>query len=170
MIAQSLNNKHNRSVQFEERYTAVVGSGTYYLFPFSPKDGKGRTIAKKLFDSFKDTVLERKLAIVGTNGTASITGKYNGFVRGLEELLNKLLQWIVCLLYTNKLPLQLVFGVLDGFLSGPDTFAAPLEKNCMGLCQVGLLLDSNIVSAFFVFTYSSRAGCQRLEYGSSLCL
>ena len=89
MIAQSLNNKHNRSEQFEERYTAVVGSGTYYLSPFSPKDGKGGTIAKKLFDSFKDTVLERKLAIVGTNGTASMTGKYNGCVRGLEELLNK---------------------------------------------------------------------------------
>ena len=128
MIAQSLNNKHNRSVQFEERYAAVVGSGTYYFSPFSPKDGKGRTIAKKMFDSFKDTVLERKLAIVGTNGTASMTGKYNGCVRGLEELLNKPLQWIVCLLYTNKLSLQLVFGVLDGFLSGPDIFAAPLEK------------------------------------------
>ena len=170
MIAQRPNNKRNRSVQFEERYTAVVGSGTNYLSPFSPKDGKGRTIAKKFFDSFKDTVLERKLAIVGTNGTVSMTGKYNGCVRGLEELLNKPLQWIVCLLYTNELSLQLVFGVLDGFLSGPDTFAAPVGKNCVGLRQVGLLLDFNIVSAFFVFSYSSRAGCQRLEYGSSSCL
>ena len=74
MIVQGPNSKHNRSVQLEERYTAVSGPGTYYLSHFSPEDGKGRTIAKKLFDLFKDTELELELAIVGTNGTASMTG------------------------------------------------------------------------------------------------
>ena len=77
-------------------------------------------------------MLEHKLAIVGTNGTASMTGKYNGCLRGLEEFLNKPLQWIVCLLYFNELPLQLVFGVLDGSLSGPDTFAEPIGKKLRG--------------------------------------
>ena len=96
MIAQAPNNKHNRSVQLEERYTAVSGPDTYYLSHFSPKDGKGRTIAKKLFDLFKDTELELKLAIVGANGTASMTGKHNGCLRGFEELLNKPLQCGLC--------------------------------------------------------------------------
>ena len=128
MIVQGPNNKRNRSVQLEERYTAVSGPGTYYLSHFSPEDCKGGTIAKKLFDLFKDTELELKLAIVGTNGTASMTGKHNGCLRGLEELLNKPLQWIVCLLYTNELPLRVVFGVLDGSLSGPDTFVGPIGK------------------------------------------
>ena len=77
---------------------------------------------------FKDTELELKLAIVGANGTASTTGKHNGCLRGLEELLNKPLQWIVCLLYTNELPLRVVFGVLDGSLSGPDTFVGLIGK------------------------------------------
>ena len=71
--------------------------------------------------------MELKLAIVGTNGTASMTGKHNGCLHGLEELLNKPLHWIVCLLYTNELPLRLVFGVLDGSLSCPGTFAGPIE-------------------------------------------
>ena len=107
----------------------MVGEpGIYYLSHFSPEDGKGRTIAKKLFDSFKDTKLERKLAIVGTNGTASMTGKYNGCIGKLEKLLNKPLQWIVCLLHTKELPLRLVFGVLDGSVSGPVTFAGPIGK------------------------------------------
>ena len=128
MIVQGPNNKHNRSVQLEERYTAVSEPGTYYLSHFSPKDGKGRTIAKKLFDLFKDTELELKLAIVRANGTASMTGKRNGCLRGLEKLLNKSLQWIVCLLYTNELSLRVVFGVLDGSLSGSDTFAGPIGK------------------------------------------
>ena len=65
---------------------------------------------------------------MGANGTASKTGKHNGCLRGLEELLNKPLQWIVCLLYTNELPLRVMFGVLNGSLSGPDTFAGPIEK------------------------------------------
>ena len=91
-IVQGPNNKHNRSVQLEERYTAVSGPGTDYLSHVSPEDGKGRTIAKKLFDLFKNTELELKLAIVGANGTASMTGKHNGCLRGLEDLLKKPLQ------------------------------------------------------------------------------
>ena len=85
-------------------------------------------IAKKLFDLFKDTELKLKLAIVGAIGTASMTGKHNGCLRGLEELLNKPLQWIVCLLHTNELPLRVVFGVFDGFLSDPDTFVGSIGK------------------------------------------
>ena len=76
--------------------------------------------------------MEHKLAIVGTDGTASLTGKYNGCISGLKELLNKPLQWIVCLLHTNELPLQLVFGVLDGSISGPVTFAGPIGKKLHG--------------------------------------
>ena len=38
----------------------------------------------------------------------------------------------MCLLYTNELPLRLVFGVLDGSLSGPDTFAGPIGKKLNG--------------------------------------
>ena len=59
------------------------------LTHFSPEDGKGRTIAQKLFDSFSGTELEGKLAIVGTDGTASMTGKHNGCIRSLEELLHR---------------------------------------------------------------------------------
>ena len=93
---------------------------------------KAELLQKKLFDSLKDTELEHKLAIVGTDGTASMTGKYNGCIRGLEELLNKPLQWIVCLLHTNELSLRHVFGALDGSTSGPDTFAGPTGKKLHG--------------------------------------
>ena len=72
------------------RTPAVVGKpGTYNLSHFSPENGKGRIIAKKLFGLFNDTKLEHKLAIVETDGNASMTGKYNGCVSGLEKLLNE---------------------------------------------------------------------------------
>ena len=95
--------------------------------------------------------MEYKLAIFGRDGTASITGKYNGCIRRLEELLNKPLQWIVCLLHTNELLLRHVLGALDSSTSGPDAFAGPIEKNCMGLYQVGQLLDSNLCQCLLLF-------------------
>ena len=90
MLPQDPNNKHYRSVQLDEHYTVVGKPGTYYLSYFSPENGKSRIIAKKLFDSFNDTKLEHKIAIVGTDGNASMTGKYNGCISGLEKLLNSL--------------------------------------------------------------------------------
>ena len=105
IVAQGSIEKHYWSVQLEEHYTVVGEPGSYYLTHFSPEDGKGRTIAQKLFDSFSGTELEGKLAIVGTDGTASMTGKHNGCIRNLEELLHRPLQWVVCLLHTNELPL-----------------------------------------------------------------
>ena len=132
IVAQGPNEKHYRSVQLEEHYTVVGEPGSYYLTHFSPEDGKGRTIAQKLFDSFSGTELEGKLAIVGTDGTASMTGKHNGCIRSLEELLHRPLQWVVCLLHTNELPLRHVFAALDGATSGPDTFAGPIGKKILG--------------------------------------
>ena len=91
----------------------IVERGKYYLTHFSSKNSKGKTIAQKIFNIIVDTELQNKLAVVGTDGTASMTGKYNGFIRSLEELLNKPLQWVVCLLHTNELPLRHVSTMLD---------------------------------------------------------
>ena len=129
IVAQGPNEKHYRSVQLEEHHTVVGEPESYYLTHFSPEDGKGRTIAQKLFDSFSGTELEGKLAIVGT---ASMTGKHNGCIRNLEKLLHRPLQWVVCLLHTNKLRLRHVFATLDGATSGPDTFAGPIGKIIQG--------------------------------------
>ena len=74
------------------------------------------------------------LAILGADGTASMTEKYNGWICGLEESLNKFLKWIVCLVHTNELPLRHVFGVFDHSICGPDTvlLLGQLEKKLHG--------------------------------------
>ena len=87
-----------------------------------------------------DTELHNKLAVVGTDGTASITGKYNGCIRSLEKLLNKPLQWVICLLHTNELPLHHVFTMLDGTTKSPDSFSGPIGKSLTGNFQADLLL------------------------------
>ena len=50
MVVKGPNDKHYRSIQLEEHYTAVGESGSYYLTHVSPEDDKGRTIALKFFD------------------------------------------------------------------------------------------------------------------------
>ena len=80
MVVQGSNNKHYRTDELEEHYIVADEPGSYYLTHFSPKDGKGRTIAQKLFNSITGTELEDRLAIVGTDGTVCTTGKYNGCI------------------------------------------------------------------------------------------
>jgi len=77
IVVQGPNDKRYRSVELEEHYTVVGEPGSLYLNHFSPEDGKGRTIVQKLFDSICGTELKDRLAIVGTDGTACMTGKYN---------------------------------------------------------------------------------------------
>ena len=89
---QGPNDKHYRSIQLEDHYTLVGQPGQYYLSHFSTNDGKGRTIAEKIFETISGTELHHKLAVVGTDGTAVMTGKFNGCIRNLEELLKKPLQ------------------------------------------------------------------------------
>ena len=131
VTTQGPNDKYYKSVQLEDHYTLIGEPGEYYLTHFSPEDDKGRTIAQ-IFNTIVDTELHNKLAVVGTDGTASMTGKYNGCIRSLEKLLNKPLQWVICLLHTNELPLRHVFTMLDDTTKSPDSFSGPIGKSLTG--------------------------------------
>ena len=72
--------------------------------------------------------MEDRLAIIGTDGTACMIGKYIGCIRHLEELVHRPHQWIVCLLHTNELPIRHFFAAPNGFTSGPNTFMGRIEK------------------------------------------
>lgn len=61
-----------------------------------------------------------------------MTVKYNGCIRALEELLERPLQWAICLLHCNELPLRHAFLTLDDTASGPDSFTGPIGKNLKG--------------------------------------
>ena len=75
----------------------MVGQpGEYYLTHFSPADGEGKTIAQNVFNQIQYTDLYENLKVIGTectDVTASMTGPHSGFIRSLEELLDRPLQW-----------------------------------------------------------------------------
>ena len=61
-----------------------------------------------------------------------MTGKSKGFFASLETLIGRPLQWVICLLHLNELPLRPVFQNLDGVTSGPDSFTEPIGRQFNG--------------------------------------
>ena len=59
---------------------------------------------------------------VGCDGTAVNTGIRGGIIRLLEVALNIPLQWFVCQLHANELPLK----HFDGPTNGPHGFSGPI--------------------------------------------
>ena len=107
----------------------VVGEpGSYYLTHLTPEDGKALSIALAVYSHIDDTELVDKLKVIGTDGTPTMTGAHGGCIRHLEVLLNRPLQWSICLLHMNELPLRHVFTALDGRTHGPGSFNGPIGK------------------------------------------
>ncbi|KAL4708145.1 hypothetical protein ACJJTC_009924 [Scirpophaga incertulas] len=65
---------------------------------------------------------------VGCDGTAVNTGHKNGVIVLLEKHLKRPLQWFVCLLHANELPLRHLFFSLDGTTTGPNSFSGDIGK------------------------------------------
>ena len=99
---QEPSDKFYSLVQLEDHYTVGGEFGKYYLTHFSTDVGKGRTIARKIFNIIAATKLHDGLAVAGPDGTATMTGKYKDCITILEELLNKPLQWVVF----SKIPMS----------------------------------------------------------------
>ena len=69
------------------------------------------------------------LNLVGSDSTSSMTGVNNGAIRCMEEIIYRPLQWAICLLHLNELPLRHVFITLDGTTKSPDAFSGPIGSN-----------------------------------------
>ena len=63
---------------------------------------------------------------IGCDGTNVNTGAHRGVTHLLEKYLGRPLQWFMCLLHANELPLKHLFIKLDGVTSGPKLFSGPI--------------------------------------------
>lgn len=135
-----INGKYYRNSVLEEHYVIVGEPGEFYLSHVIPEDGKGISIAKALHDELEGTVLLDRLCVIGSDGTASMTGAHRGAIHCLEELIGRPLQWAICLLHCNELPLRHVFMEIDGATKGPDSFSGNIGK-----CLSGPVSDWDIV-------------------------
>ena len=127
-----VNGNYHRQTVIEEHYVNMGEPNGFYLSHVMPEDRTGYKITTSVYSAIKDTALEQKLKIVGSDGIAVMTGKSKGFIASLETLIGRPLQWVICLLLLNELPLRHVFHNLDGITSGPDSFSGPIGRQLNG--------------------------------------
>ena len=87
------NGKQNQGCILYEHYAVVEELGRFYLTQFVPENGKGLSISKNLYDEMANTDLLNNPAIVGTDGTAIMTGAYGGLHTKFIYFISRLLQW-----------------------------------------------------------------------------
>ena len=66
---------YHRQTVIKGHYVIVGEPNGFYLSHVMPEDGSGYKIATSVYSAIKDTALEQKLKIVGSYGTAVMTGK-----------------------------------------------------------------------------------------------
>ena len=75
MTMVEVNGNYHRQTVIEEHYVIVGELNGFYLSHVMPEDGTGYKIATSVYSAIKDTALKQKLKIIGSDGTAVMTGK-----------------------------------------------------------------------------------------------
>ena len=71
---------------------------------------------------------EISLVAIGCDGTVVNTARVSGVIRGPELMLDRPLQWSICLLHFNELPFRRLFRLYDGQTSGPDSYTGEIGR------------------------------------------
>lgn len=119
--------KRARTEVTEEHITVLSEPGSKYIGHFSVSSGSANNIVNGLYDfCIQKKIDVNKIDSIGCDGTNTNVGWRAGVIRKFEEKLGKPLQWIVCQLHSNELPLRHLLIHLDGKTSGPRQFTGPI--------------------------------------------
>ena len=121
--------KYHKQIISEEHITiGAEPNGTYFNHT-TPNSGSSKDITDSIVTSLKERYVNtEKIQAVGCDGTNVNTGQKAGVIRRLEESFNHPLQWLVCFLHTNELPLRHLFEALDGSTSDPRGFSGSIGR------------------------------------------
>ncbi|GBM51170.1 hypothetical protein AVEN_254587-1 [Araneus ventricosus] len=81
---------------------------------------------------------------VGCDGTSVNTGVKGGIIRNLELILNRPLQWFVCQLHANELPLRHLFAHVDRTTTGPRSLTGEIRKSLAGCEKLSVVSSTPI--------------------------
>ena len=107
-ITQKLINRrmHKRTV-VEEHITLIKEPQSEYIGHFAVSTGSSQSLFNGIIDYCASNELSSDdVAAIGCDGTAVNTGRKGGIIKRLEDHFKKPLQWLVCLLHKNELPLR----------------------------------------------------------------
>ena len=117
----------------EEHYSVVAEPGGQYLFHFTPdeadkENSAAEKIANVLVEWMSKFGVDKTLQFIGGDSTNVNTGIWGGAFQFVEKKLGRPLNWVVCGLHLNELPLRHLIIELDGPTSSDTGFTGPLGK------------------------------------------
>lgn len=150
LVKEKKGSKWYSSKKTEDHYVLVGEPGTVYLRHITQERATGSAIADGLYSAIEEMELEEKIMAVGADSTAVNTGHKSGAIHLLECKLHRPLQWIVCCLHLNELPLRHLCKELIGSTEGPNQWRGPIGSallNCETLpkVQFNMITDGDIL-------------------------
>lgn len=128
-LERTNDNKLHRRNKHEDHLSLIQEPGGEYIGHTSPRSGKAIDIADSIVDYMDENKINLdELVCLGCDGCPTNTGKNNGVLRTLEGKLKRPLQWVICQLHTNELPLRHLIEKFDGKTKGPFGFTGPIGK------------------------------------------
>lgn len=119
--------KGRRVSKIEEHITLVEEPGSLYCGHLALTQSRAIDIAEAIISDMKNRNIDlNHWKVIGCDGTNVNTGWKGGVIRLLENQLARPLQWSICLLHANELPLRHLLQNLDGGTKGPCTHSGPI--------------------------------------------
>jgi len=124
--------KYYRRTVSEEHIVIVEEPNSEYVGHITTKHGDSKSIQQGIIAFFeKNDITTDAVMVIRCDGTNVNTGALGGVIRLMEEHLNRPLQWLICLLHANELPLRHLFSKLDGATQGPKGFSGIIGRPLM---------------------------------------
>lgn len=115
LVSERKETRLHRKEISEEHVSILSEPGSHYIGHSTSEKGTAIGIAKSIIELIKRKELNTtEIECVGCDGTATNTGWKGGIIQHLEHHFGRLVQWAVCLLHANELPLRHLFTKLDG--------------------------------------------------------
>jgi hypothetical protein len=106
----------------EDHYVICSYPNGDYIDHICPQSGRAMNIVKEIISVLNERKSLASLESILCDGTNVNTAWKNGIIRLLETNIGRPLQWCICLLHLNELPLRAIFTALDGSTSTPNAF------------------------------------------------
>ena len=129
----------------EEHISIVSEPESKYFDHVTPGSGKAKDIASEILSLLnKGSVDTKQIVAIGCDSTAVNTGIKGGVIQSLEKSFKKPIQWFICLLHINELPLRHLFDYLDGPTTGPRAFSGTIGKALQTCDKIQLFVLSQL--------------------------
>ena len=124
--------------QKEEHISVVSEPGGHYLFHFTPPEADetataAEQIAKCLVEWMRRHGVDQTINFIGGDSTNVNSGIWGGVFHNVEKLLGRPLNWLLCGLHLNELPLRHLIIGLDGPTSSDTGFTG---KNLISFAYI----------------------------------